>query len=131
MKPIMDDHRLSELITVADRPPADLDAAIAELGAAAVAEALLSEIADRARLLPEPAEKTTVQFDLGFGDERLPYLFTLGAGTCEVEHGRAPRPPVTHRQDLSELLRAVFSPGRHDGTRELVIEDSTEPHGLS
>ncbi|WP_201260816.1 class I SAM-dependent methyltransferase [Embleya scabrispora] len=131
MKPIMDDHRLSELITAADLPPADTDAAIAELGAAAVAEALLSEISARTRLLPEPIEKTTVQLDLGFDDKRLHYLFTLGAGTCEVEAGRAPRPPATYRQDLSELLRAVFSPGRHDGTRELVIADSTEPHGLA
>ncbi len=38
MKPIMDDHQLSELITAADLPPADTDAAITELGAAAVAE---------------------------------------------------------------------------------------------
>ncbi|MEU0074306.1 hypothetical protein ABZ027_32930 [Streptomyces sp. NPDC006332] len=131
MKPVMDDHRLAELITLADRPPGEADAVIAEWGASTVAEALLVEVSSRARLLSDPPEKVTVQFDLGFGGERLHYLLTLGPGTWEVEPGHDPLAPVTFRQDLAELLRAVFSPGRNDGTRELVVKDSDEPHGLS
>jgi demethylmacrocin O-methyltransferase len=125
----MDDHQLAELITAADRSPADVDTAIAGIGAAEVAEALLAEVAARARLLPEPPEPVTVQFDLGFDGDRLPWLLTLGAGGQAVGPGRAAA-PVTYRQDLAELLRAVFAPGRHDGTRELTVRDAAQPHGL-
>ncbi|KOG32275.1 class I SAM-dependent methyltransferase [Streptomyces resistomycificus] len=131
MKPVLDDRRLADLITLADRPPGEADAAIADLGASTVAEALLAEVSSRARLLSDPPEKVAVQFDLGFGGERLHYLLALGPGTREVEPGHDPLAPVTYRQDLSELLRAVFSPGRHEGTRELVVKDSDEPHGLA
>ncbi|MGK5691803.1 hypothetical protein ACSNOJ_02640 [Streptomyces sp. URMC 128] len=131
MEPVMDDRRLAELITLADRPPGDTDAGIAGLGPAAVAEALLGEICSRARLLPELPEKVAVRFDLGYGAERLRYLLTLGPGGWEAEPGDDPLAPVTYRQDLAELLRAVFSPGPHDGTRELSVKDSEEPHGIA
>ncbi|MEU9336289.1 class I SAM-dependent methyltransferase [Streptomyces sp. NPDC048290] len=131
MEPVMDDHRLAELISLSDRPPGEADAALTELGPARVAEALLREIAARTRLLPGPAEKTTVQFDLGWADQRLRYLLTLGPDTHEVAPGHDPLAPATYQQDLPELLRAVFSPGRHDATRALLVRDSDEPHGLS
>lgn len=127
----MDEQQLAELIDVADRPQADVDATIAKFGPAVVAEALLAESATRARLLTEPTERVTVQLDLGVPDTRLPYLVTLGGGTFDVTPGRIEEPLVTVRQDLAELLRSVFAPGRHDATRELLIQDSAVPHSLS
>lgn len=132
MNTVIDDDQLAELITAAGLPPAELDVVIERLGAGSVGEALLVEVSSRARLLAGPATPVVVQFDVGFGDARLLYLLTVGPDACTVEPGRMAEPMVTYRQDLAELLCAVFAPGNqhHDATRDLWIRDSPRPHGI-
>ena len=60
---------------------------MANIGPDTVAEVMLAEVACRAALLDGPQLKFVIQCDLGFGDERLGYLFTLGDGAPHVEKG--------------------------------------------
>jgi len=118
----VDDVLIESLISIAEGSDADSAAKIAELGAERTAEAVLSEVASRARLLTEPTDKVPVQFDLGFAGDRFGYVLTVGAGVCEVEKNWQADTPVIVRQDLVEFLRDVYGPaGPHDATREVAI----------
>lgn len=122
--------RCAELIAAAAAPYSASEAVLDGLGPAAVAEVLLTEMVDRARALTGPMEKVDVQVDLGHAGKRLRYVLTTGPQTCDFREGTADDALVGFRQDLGELLRAVYAPGRHDGTQELTVRDSDSPHGL-
>ncbi|KAA2256349.1 class I SAM-dependent methyltransferase [Solihabitans fulvus] len=123
-----DDVLVADLLDIAERSDAEASAAIAGLDPERVAVAVLREIAARARLRPEPPDPVTVALDLGFADRRLGFAITLGAGKAEVAVGGDAEAPVLIRQNLVELLRAVFGPaGRHDASRELVVEHVPGP----
>lgn len=95
-------------------------------GVRIAAEAVLAEVGDRAELLPCPAEPVTVQLDLGIDDERLGYLMVTGGGRLEVRPGWSDDAPVTIRQELAELVHAVFGPpGRYEATREVRTQEPT------
>ena len=69
-----------------------------------------------------------IQCDLGFGDERLGYLFTLGDGAPHVEKGWDGEASATVRQDLVDLLRELFGPaGPYGVTRELSAKIAPSP----
>ena len=111
------------MLAVAARPD---HAAVAGLGPATVAELVLTEVAALAQLLPGPEEKVPVQWDLGFGADRLGYVMT----DATVEPGWYDGADVVIRQDLTELLGAVYGePGKHDTTREIVLNASDGPPG--
>ena len=76
----VDRHPLIESILLAARcPTPQISAQVANIGPDTVAEVMLAEVASRAALLQlGPQLKFVIQCDLGFGDERLGYLFTLG-----------------------------------------------------
>jgi hypothetical protein len=115
---------IEEVLAVAARPE---HAGVAKLGPAAVAELVLAEVVALTQVLPGPEEKVPVQWDLGFGADRLGYVMT-GAG---VEPGWHDDADVVIRQDLVELLRAVYGePGKHDATREIFLNAPDGPPGV-
>ncbi|MFF4797253.1 hypothetical protein ACFY1U_02435 [Streptomyces sp. NPDC001351] len=116
------------LIGLADRPDTEAAAGLAELGAARCAGTLLRELALRAALFPEPADKTTVKVSLRLGGELLGYGVTLGGGVAEVTQSAPQGALASLSQDLVELLRAVYgAPGRHTATLELHVADPDRP----
>jgi MycE methyltransferase N-terminal len=95
-----------------------------------VAALVLDEVLDRAALFDSPAAPVTVQFDLGVTAERLGYVVTVGPDRRAVQPGWAAEPAVTVRQDLVELVHAVYgsSGADFDATREVFVlnEPGTE-----
>lgn len=121
-----------ELIRMADRDNALSSAWLVEFGAERAAEAVLAEIVSRTGLLAGPARPVTVQLDLGLGDERLGYRLGTGAGPTTVTPGWSASAQVTLRQDLSELVCAVFGPrGHFTATREIATEVPASPPGFA
>ncbi|AKK30875.1 class I SAM-dependent methyltransferase [Mycobacterium sp. EPa45] len=111
---------IETILRAACLPEPDISARVADLGPDAVARILLEEVACRAGLLYGPPDGLVVQCDLGFGGERLGYLFRLKSGGASVEEGWDADAAATVRQDLIDLLREVFGPvGPHGATREL------------
>jgi MycE methyltransferase N-terminal len=111
---------IETILQTASFPDPEISARVADIGPAAVAEALWAEVASRAALLYAPEEKLVVQCDLGFAGERLGHLLTLGDGDPSVEEGWEGQASATVRQDLVDLLREVFGPiGTYGATREL------------
>jgi hypothetical protein len=111
---------IESILLAAVFPDVEIAARVADIGPDVVAGAVLAEVASRAALLYGPAEKMVVQCDLGFGDERLGYLLTLGDGDPRLEKGWDGQASATVRQDLVDLLREVFGPiGHYGATREL------------
>jgi MycE methyltransferase N-terminal len=76
---------IESILLAASLPDAEISARVANIGPDTVAEVMLAEVACRAALLDGPQLKFVIQCDLGFGDERLGCLFTLGDGAPHVE----------------------------------------------
>jgi hypothetical protein len=116
------DELIESVLAIASRPEDAAYDATAEQGPAKVAEVLLTEVAELTRMLPGPDEKVPVQWDLGFGGERLGYVMTIDGDGATVEPGWHEGADVVIRQDLTELLRAVYGEaGSHDSTREIFL----------
>lgn len=111
---------IEDILQAASFPDPEILARVAAIGPDVVAEAALAEVASRSILLPAPAETLVVQCDLGFADERIGFLLTLGDGDPRLQKGWDTDASATIRQDLVDLLREVFGPvGPHGATREL------------
>lgn len=116
------------LIGMVDGARALHPAWLLEFGAARAAEAALAEVVGRAELFAGPAQPVTVQVDLGVDGHRLGYQFVTGAGTITVTPGWSDDAPVVIRQELSELVCAIFGPpGRYEATREVLTREPTGP----
>jgi demethylmacrocin O-methyltransferase len=121
---------VTALLRLAARPPQEALPALTELGHATVVEALLTEIAERTRLLSGPQDEVPVQWELGLVDQLIPFILTVGPDHATVEPGHHGSPDVVIRQDLVELLHALYGePGRHDATRELILNAPDGPPG--
>jgi MycE methyltransferase N-terminal len=119
------------IIAMADRDDASRLTWILEFGAARVADAVMAEVAARAALFPGPSRPVPVQLDLGLGDERLGFRLGTGAGRVTVAPGWSADAQVVIRQDLAEMLCAVFGPpGRFAATREITTEEPGSPPGF-
>jgi demethylmacrocin O-methyltransferase len=119
-----DTSLIESILLAASLPDAEISARVANIGTDTVAEVMLAEVACRAALLNGPQLKFVIQCDLGFGDERLGYLFTLGDGVPHVEKGWDGEAAATVRQDLVDLLRELFGPaGPYGVTRELSAKE--------
>nr|AHE14846.1 InkM-like methyltransferase [uncultured bacterium] len=124
----MADTLIEFVLSVAAQPDHVASAAVAERGPHEVAELVLAEVAALTRMLPGPDEKVPVQWDLGFGADRLHHVMTVGGAEATVEPGTVDSPDVVIRQDLIELVRAVYGEaGSHDATRELVLNAPDGP----
>jgi MycE methyltransferase N-terminal len=126
------DHPLVEsVLLAASLPDAEISARVAEIGPDRVAQVMLDEVACRAALLDDPADKLKIQCDLGFADGRLAYLLVFGNGRVRVENGWDIWAAASLRQDLVDMLRELFGPpGRHGVTRELRNTQSEAPLGV-
>ena len=82
------DELIESVLAIAAQPEEAVYQATAEQGPAKVAEVVLAEVAELTRMLPGPDEKVPVQWDLGFGGERLGYVMTVGGDGATVEPGR-------------------------------------------
>jgi demethylmacrocin O-methyltransferase len=123
---------VESVLAIAAQPERAACAATAEHGPAAVAEVVLAEVAALAGMLPGPDEKVPVQWDLGFGDERLGYVMAVGADGATVEPGWHDGVDVVIRQDLTELVRAVYGEaGTYDSTREIFLNAPDGPPGAN
>jgi hypothetical protein len=128
----MEPNELTALISAADRPADEVAAAIATAGPDRVVDTLLAEIAARTRAIGGAEEKVGVRFELSFDTDRVVRVVTAGSEVWEIGLDQEDEPLVTIRQDLVELLRAVFATGGpHHATRDMMIADSAEPHGLA
>lgn len=115
---------MKRLLAIADGVEEDTGAAVSEEDAVPV----LAEMVSRAALFDGPDTPVTVQFDLGLADERLGYLVTVGPDRSTVEPGWSLDAPARVRQDLAELVRAVFgSTGGDDATREVQLMEGPTP----
>jgi hypothetical protein len=121
------DHDLTaRLVDLAGRPePVTLGA---DLDPHRVAETVLAEVLSRAALLAGPPIPVTVQFELLTPENTLGYLVSAGAQEPARE-GWVDTPDVLIRQDLAELVRAVFGPADSpaDRTRRIVVRDEPPP----
>jgi demethylmacrocin O-methyltransferase len=121
------------LLSLADRGSVVDGELLAEEDVDRVAMAVLAEVAERGALMPGPAVPVTAQLDLGLPGRRLGYLVTVGPDGAKIEPGWSDDPWVRIRQDLAELLRAVYGPtgGRCDATREVFVKDEPGPSSHS
>ncbi|WP_371663134.1 hypothetical protein [Streptomyces sp. NBC_00280] len=129
----MTETTLGDLISTGEGTVADIEAVLSSKTDAEEAGLLvLTEVLSRARLFEGPPTEVVVQFDLGVAGTRLGYQVTVGPGVSEVQPGWAVEPHATVRQDLAELLRAVYGPSgaRYDATREVRISDEPAPPTL-
>jgi len=111
---------IESAMTAAGLADSEVSARVADIGADAVAGVMLAEVASRAALLNTPSDKCEIQCDLGFGEERLGFVLTVGAGDPRVDKGWNEDAAVTIRQDLVDLLRELFGPvGPYGATREI------------
>lgn len=124
------DTTLEQLFAIADGTIAETQTALVTTeDPEQVAQLVLAEVTSRAQFFAGPSIPVVVQLDLGVADKRLGYQVVVGDGSVTVLPGWADDPHVRVRQDLAELLLAVYGPpGRpHDASREVVIDDSGKP----
>src|SRR5689334_340568 len=108
---VMRDNDVYEkLFALADGTIADTEAGLSGVDVEQAATLVLTEVADRAQFFDGPAEPVAVQFDLGLSGRRIGYQMVAGGGQATVVPGWADEPVVRIRQDLAELLRAVYGP---------------------
>lgn len=118
---------IESILTAAGMPDAEASARVVDIGPDHVAREVVAEVACRAALLTISKGKFLIQFDLGFGDERLGYLLTLHDGASDIQKGWDSEAVATVRQDLVDLLRELFGPsGPQGATRELFTRDYSE-----
>ncbi len=127
--PLNDENVLAaHLISVADGVYEETAARIGEIGTETVADAVLKEIAWRANYGSRPGQPVTAVFELTHEGKQLDYLLTLGAEEPAVAPGTLEDPWLVVRQDLVELLRAVYGPPDATlGTRAIAIKDEPGP----
>jgi hypothetical protein len=115
---------VENLLSIADGVEDDTRARLGDVDASLV----LSEMVSRAALLDGPSMPVTIQFDLAADGKRLGYLVTIGPGEAKVESGWSEGAPARIRQDLAELVRAVFGPtGGEHATREVELMEGPGP----
>lgn len=121
------------VFAIADGAIADTEAALAGVDVHEIAMLVLTEVASRTQFFEEPPEIIAVQFDLGYSGDRRGYRIEVGGQAVEVVAGWDESADVRIRQDLAELVRAVYgAPGiRHDSTREVWINDAGRPAEFS
>ncbi len=129
MVPDGDDAFVERLLSLADGSEDETAARLAGEDPDRTAATVLAEVVSRTKLFDGPAEAAVVQFDLRVGDTRLGYLVSLAEGGGKVEQGWLDDPWVLIRQDLADLVRAVFGPAgaRHGSTREVLLKDEPGP----
>jgi hypothetical protein len=123
---------VEHLLSIADGTDDDTRARLDESDAALV----LAEVTSRAALFDGPGTPVTVQFDLSTGDgaggKPHGYLVTVGPDGATVTPGWSPDAPARIRQDLTELVRAVFGhPGGDRATREVELMEPPPPHTVN
>jgi MycE methyltransferase N-terminal len=120
---------VERLLAAAEGTPEETSARLAGEDCGAVAEAVLTEVLSRTALFEGLATPITVQFDLDAGGERLGYAVTVAGGKADIRPARLDEPWVLVRQELDELVRAVYGPPhrRCDATREVTIRDLPGP----
>ena len=126
------DGELASVIAMTDGTRAETRARLARADPERVASLVLAEIASRTLLVAGPSTRVPVQLELSTGDARFDYVLTVGAAQSpEVRQGRQNDPPALIRQDLAEMLRAVFGTAAmtHDATR--VVWVMNEPGATS
>jgi demethylmacrocin O-methyltransferase len=124
------DRDAAALIAMADGTLAETRGEIAKAAdRERIARAALDEVAARTILFDGPATPVPVQFALTTGEEVLEFVLTVGLRAAAVERGRIGDPPVVIRQDLAELLRAVYGTAAlpHDATRVLWLMNEPGP----
>ncbi|WP_225732162.1 MULTISPECIES: class I SAM-dependent methyltransferase [unclassified Nocardia] len=118
----------AQLISIADGVYEESAARLGEIGADAVAEAVLIEIAWRARTANPPTQPVTAVFELTYEGKQFDYLLTLGTEDPAVGPGTLADPWLVVRQDLVELLRAVYGPpDAVSATRAITLKDEPGP----
>ncbi|GAA2609160.1 class I SAM-dependent methyltransferase [Dactylosporangium fulvum] len=123
------DDATAVLLAMADGTRHEVRARLRAGDPAAAARHLLDEVATRAGLAPGPPTEVTVQFFLGLAGERIEFRALAGAGRFTIDPGTWDTPWVTVRQDLDELLLALYGPpgGRHDATLSIHVNDEPGP----
>ncbi|MFR9749873.1 class I SAM-dependent methyltransferase [Nocardia sp. 004] len=118
----------AHLISIADGVYEETAARIGEIGTDTVADAVLKEIAWRADHNAPPSQPVTAVFELTHEGKQLDYLMTLGADAPAIGPGALADPWLVVRQDLVELLRAVYGPpDAVIGTRAIALKDEPGP----
>jgi demethylmacrocin O-methyltransferase len=118
---------VENLLSIADGVEEDTRAGLGDEDASLV----LAEMVSRAALFDGPDTQVTVQFDLGVQDKRVGYLVTVGPDKSTVEPGWSADAPARVRQDLAELVRAVFGPvGGEHATREVELMEGPTPQAI-
>lgn len=116
------------MVAMADGTLAETRARLAESDARVIGAIVVAEILARASIFEAPAVTVAAQFELSAPGGTLCYPVTLGRGGPALTNGEAVEPQVVIRQELGELLRAVYGPpGRHDATRDVWIMDEPGP----
>lgn len=119
---------VDDLLRTAERSVVDVEAELAGHDAGRVVEVLLAELVSRVVVNPVQHEKAALQFDLVLGGTAFPNTVVFGAGTVAVEPGELSDPLVVIRQDVAEVLLALFGPpGRHDFTRDIQVAEPDTP----
>lgn len=93
------------------------------------AQLVLEEVAVRASVLPGPDRPAAVQLELVTPDAVLEYVLDAGPDGPALRRGTATDPPVRLRQELGELVRAVYGSAAapHDATRAIWIMNEPGP----
>jgi demethylmacrocin O-methyltransferase len=120
---------VESVIAAADGTYEETVSRLASLDAERAGEAVLAEVASRARLAPGPPMAVVVEYELGLGDRTLRILLTTGPDGVRVHaEGKQAMPSVCIRQDLAELARAVYGPPGvpGDATRAVILAGDAE-----
>ena len=122
-------QELASLIAIADGTLSETRDRLTRVKAERCAEVALEELIARTVLFEAPQTPVTVQFELTNGTATLDYHFTLGGSNSPLAAGRVKEAPVVIRQDLAELLRALYGTERqgHDATRVISIMNEPGP----
>src|SRR5262245_22999756 len=78
------ERTIATTLAYAQAAETTLSEVVSRLDPARVVEAVIAEVADRARLLPGPDEPMTVHWNLGFQETRYRAAMKLGAGNAQV-----------------------------------------------
>lgn len=119
---------VDDLLRLAERSVRDVEAELTGHDVGRVVEVLLTELVSRVTAQPVQHEKAALQFDLVLGGTVFSNTVVFGAGEVSVEPGELSDPLVWIRQDLAEVLLALFGPpGRRDFTRDVQVAESDTP----
>lgn len=92
-----------------------------------VAAVALEEVAFRLGLFDGPALPVDVQFELSADGIVLEFVVEVTSGEGVARPGRVLEPQVTIRQDLDELVRALYGPPGPDYDATRIISVNGEP----